>query len=162
MVRGARRSRRMLDIGFRPAIERILRPAQPIAKTMLLLSATKPPIIEKLSERYLQAPVRINCSMSQVSGETIEQRYFTVRQEEKFSLLIDLLQREKPKQVIIFCRTKRGTDRLHRAIQMERANRIPELANMRMACIHGDMNQRDRDRVFNSLPRWRTESIGRY
>ena len=140
---------RMLDIGFRPAIERILR-ACPTDRQTMLLSATMPPVIEKLSERYLENPVRINCSQSQVSCETIEQRYFTVRQEDKFDTLLALLQREKPKQVIIFCRTKRGTDRLHRALQME-ARRIHELSRMRMACIHGDMNQRDRDRVFSSL-----------
>ncbi len=140
---------RMLDIGFRPAIERIMR-ACPTDRQTMLLSATMPPAIEKLSERYLQDPVRINCSQSQVSGETIEQRYFTVRQDDKFDLLIGLLKREQPRQVIIFCRTKRGTDRLHRAIQME-SRHIPELKGMRMACIHGDMNQRDRDHVFNSL-----------
>ena len=140
---------RMLDIGFRPAIERILRSC-PTDRQTMLLSATMPPAIEKLSERYLQDPVRINCSQSQVSGETIEQRYFTVRQDDKFKLLLGLLKRETPRQVIIFCRTKRGTDRLHRAIQME-SRHIAELKNMRMACIHGDMNQRDRDHVFNSL-----------
>ena len=140
---------RMLDIGFRPAIERILR-ACPTDRQTMLLSATMPPVIEKLSERYLQNPVRINCSQSQVSCETIEQRYFTVRQEEKYDTLLKLLQREKPRQVIIFCRTKRGTDRLHRALQLD-ARRIHELSRMRMACIHGDMNQRDRDRVFSSL-----------
>lgn len=140
---------RMLDIGFRPAIERILR-ACPTDRQTMLLSATMPSAIEKLSERYLQDPVRINCSQSQVSCETIEQRYFTVRQDDKFKLLLGLLQREKPRQVIIFCRTKRGTDRLHRALQQE-ARHIRELGRMRMACIHGDMNQRDRDRVFTSL-----------
>lgn len=140
---------RMLDIGFRPAIERIMR-ACPTDRQTMLLSATMPPAIEKLSEKYLQDPVRINCSQSQVSGESIEQRYFTVRQDDKFRLLIGLLKRETPRQVIIFCRTKRGTDRLHRAIQME-SRHIAELKNMRMACIHGDMNQRDRDHVFNSL-----------
>lgn len=140
---------RMLDIGFRPAIERILR-ACPTDRQTMLLSATMPPVIEKLSERYLQDPVRINCSQSQVSCETIEQRYFTVRQDDKYPLLLALLKREQPRQVIIFCRTKRGTDRLHRALQNE-ARHMPELARMRMACIHGDMNQRDRDRVFTSL-----------
>ena len=81
---------RMLDIGFRPAIERIMRSC-PTDRQTMLLSATMPPAIEKLSEKYLQDPVRINCSQSQVSGETIEQRYFTVRQDDKFQLLIGLL-----------------------------------------------------------------------
>jgi ATP-dependent RNA helicase DeaD len=140
---------RMLDIGFRPAIEKILRKCPKDRQTMLL-SATLPPAIQRLTERYLQEPVHINCSSSQVSVETIEQRYFSVRQDEKFDTLVKLLDREIPRQAIIFCRTKRGTDRLCLALQKE-FKRFPGLANMRLDCIHGDMNQRDRDRVFQSL-----------
>ncbi len=140
---------RMLDIGFRPAIEKILR-ACPKDRQTLLLSATMAPEVERLCKRYMEDPVHINCSKSQISVETIEQRYFTVRQEEKQRTLVRLLEREQPKQVIIFCRTKRGTDRLHNALQSE-LSRIKSLAHSKLACIHGDMNQRDRDRVFNAL-----------
>ena len=140
---------RMLDIGFRPAIEKILR-ACPKDRQTMLLSATMAPDVERLSKRYLEDPVHINCSNTQISVETIEQRYFTVRHEEKQSTLVRLLEREQPKQAIIFCRTKRGTDRLHRALQSE-LSRIKSLAHSKLACIHGDMNQRDRDRVFNDL-----------
>lgn len=140
---------RMLDIGFRPAIEKILR-ACPKDRQTLLLSATMAPEVERLCKRYMEDPVHINCSKSQISVETIEQRYFTVRQEEKQRTLVRLLEREQPKQVIIFCRTKRGTDRLHNALQTE-LSRIKSLAHSKLACIHGDMNQRDRDRVFNAL-----------
>ncbi len=140
---------RMLDIGFRPAIERILRRCPEDRQTMLL-SATLPPAIQRLTERYLQDPVHINCSSKQVSVETIEQRYFSVRQEEKFPTLVKLILRELPTQAIIFCRTKRGTDRLCMALQKE-FRKYPSLAKARLDCIHGDMNQRDRDRVFQSL-----------
>lgn len=140
---------RMLDIGFRPAIEKILR-ACPKDRQTMLLSATMAPDVERLCKRYMEDPVHINCSQTQISVETIEQRYFTVRHDEKQSTLIRLLEREQPKQVIIFCRTKRGTDRLHRALQSE-LSKIKSLASSQLACIHGDMNQRDRDRVFNAL-----------
>ena len=100
---------RMLDIGFRPAIEKILRRCPKDRQTMLL-SATMPPEIRRLTERYLQDPVHINCSSANVSVETIEQRYFSLRKDEKFDTLVKLLLREEPKQAIIFCRTKRGTD----------------------------------------------------
>ncbi|MCA9262951.1 MAG: DEAD/DEAH box helicase [Planctomycetales bacterium] len=140
---------RMLDIGFRPAIEKILR-ACPTDRQTMLLSATLAPEVERLSRRYMQDPVHINCSSTQISVATIEQRYFTVRQEEKQSTLIRLLQREQPQQAIIFCRTKRGTDRLHRALQNE-LSRIDSLKSAKLACIHDDMNQRDRDRVFGDL-----------
>ncbi len=140
---------RMLDIGFRPAIEKILRSCPKDRQTMLL-SATLAKDIMKLTERYLEDPVHVNCSSEHVSVDTIEQRYFSVDQREKFPTLVKLLKRELPTQAIIFCRTKRGTDRLHRNLK-EEFRGIPELSKVNLDCIHGDMNQRDRDRVFTDL-----------
>ncbi|MBX3421681.1 MAG: DEAD/DEAH box helicase [Pirellulaceae bacterium] len=140
---------RMLDIGFRPAIEKILR-ACPRDRQTMLLSATMPPPIKKLTERYLTDPVHINCSQSQVSVDTIEQRYISLKQEDKFDVLIKLIMREKPRQAIIFCRTKRGTDRLQRRLR-ETLTGAKGFEGKRIECIHGDMNQRDRDRVFADL-----------
>ena len=51
--------------------------------------------------------------------DTIEQFYFTVDQERKFDLLVQLLKREQPEQAIVFCRTKRGTDKIHRRLSQE-------------------------------------------
>lgn len=146
---------RMLDIGFRPAIEKILR-ACPKERQTLLLSATMAPDVQRLTERYQEDPVHINCSSKAVSVDTIEQRYFSVEQPEKFPTLVKLLDREQPRQAIIFCRTKRGTDRLHRNLQTE-LKKYKELSQVKLDCIHGDMNQRDRDRVFTSL---RANKIG--
>ncbi|MCR9297241.1 MAG: DEAD/DEAH box helicase, partial [bacterium] len=140
---------RMLDIGFRPAIEKILRRC-PTDRQTMLLSATLPPEIQRLTARYLEDPVHINCSSKNVSVDTIEQRYFTVAQQDKFDTLVRLLKREQPPQAIIFCRTKRGTDRLHLALSKE-LKKDERLSQTKLACIHGDMNQRERDRVFNEL-----------
>jgi ATP-dependent RNA helicase DeaD len=140
---------RMLDIGFRPAIEKILR-ACPKDRQTMLLSATLPPAIQRLTERYLTEPVHVNCSQSQVSVDTIEQRYFSVNQDDKLDLLISLMHREKPTQAIVFCRTKRGTDRLQRRLS-EALSSSPDFQGKKIDCIHGDMNQRDRDRVFSQL-----------
>lgn len=140
---------RMLDIGFRPAIEKILRRC-PKDRQTLLLSATLPEEIQRLTKRYQQDPVHIDCSGRNVSVETIEQRYFSLKQDQKFPTLIKLLQRENPRQAIIFCRTKRGTDRLYMALEKE-LKQFEAFKDSRLACIHGDMNQRDRDRVFNAL-----------
>ena len=54
-----------------------------------------------------------------MSVETIEQFYFTVDPQRKFDLLLRLLSREKPKQAIIFCRTKRGTDKVFQRLSEE-------------------------------------------
>ncbi|MDZ4820061.1 MAG: DEAD/DEAH box helicase [Planctomycetota bacterium] len=132
---------RMLDIGFRPDIEKILRKC-PAARQTLLLSATLPPPVEKLAQRYMRDPEVLNFSTSDLSGETIEQSYFTVDPERKFDLLERLLAREMPKQAIVFCRTKRGTDK----IQVRLSRKLKEVA-----CIHGDLAQSARDRVMRDF-----------
>jgi ATP-dependent RNA helicase DeaD len=132
---------RMLDIGFRPDIEKILRRC-PQSRQTLLLSATVPPPIKRLAERYMHEPQSINCSPKEISVDTIEQHYFTVDQSRKFELLLRLLVREKPKQCIVFCRTKRRTDQIHERL----AKRIPAVSQ-----IHGDLNQSQRDRVMKAF-----------
>ncbi len=129
---------RMLDIGFRPDIEKILRRC-PRDRQSLLLSATVPPAIERLARRYMSEPVMLNFSPKELAVETIEQFYFTVDGERKFDLLMALVEREQPRQAIIFCRTKRGVDRLVRRMR----KRIRSVD-----CIHGDMPQSGRDRVM--------------
>ncbi len=129
---------RMLDIGFRPDIEKILKRC-PASRQTLLLSATVPPPVERLAHRYMRDPETLNFSSSDISSETIEQLYFTVDPERKFDLLEQLLKREEPRQAIIFCRTKRGTDKVH----LRLSKRFSDVA-----CIHGDLQQRSRDRVM--------------
>jgi ATP-dependent RNA helicase DeaD len=130
---------RMLDIGFRPDIEKILRKC-PQDRQTLLLSATVPPAIEKLAQRYMYQPKTLNFSPSDVSVETIEQFYFTVDNERKFDLLVRLMQRENPQQAIIFCRTKRGTEKIFQRLSKRMEG---------VSCIHGDMNQGARDRTMS-------------
>jgi ATP-dependent RNA helicase DeaD len=140
---------RMLDIGFRPDIERILRRC-PENRQTLLLSATLDAEVKKLAERYLFEPVHVDCSQNTVTVDTIEQRYLNVSPERKFDILVQLLERELPSQTIIFCRTKLGTAKLHNQLQRSLAS-IPSLAKMRLDTIHGNMNQSQRDEVFRSL-----------
>lgn len=132
---------RMLDIGFLPDIEKILRRC-PQSRQTLLLSATVPPPIEKLARRFMRDPETQNFSPQSISGETIEQHYFTVDADKKFELLVRLLQREMPKQSIIFCRTKRGVDKIQHHLEKKISG---------TACIHGDLAQSARDRVMKSF-----------
>lgn len=129
---------RMLDIGFRPDIEKILRRC-PQSRQTLLLSATVPPPVARLAQRYMRDPESLDFSTGEVSVETIEQFYFTVTPENKFELLVKLLKREKPRQAIIFCRTKRGTERVHRNLHKKFEG---------VDCIHGDLAQKARDRAM--------------
>ena len=101
---------RMLDIGFRPDIERILSSISRKDRQTLLLSATVPPSIERLATRYMQEPTVLDFSKDAVSGDSIEQYYFSVDKAKKNELLQRLIQRDEPEQAIVFCRTRRGTD----------------------------------------------------
>ena len=74
---------RMLDIGFRPDIERILRQC-PDDRQTLLLSATLPPPIVQLAKRYMYRPKAVDFSLKQISVETIDQYYVTVPDSLKF------------------------------------------------------------------------------
>jgi len=129
---------RMLDIGFRPDIERILRRV-PNPHQTLLLSATLGPDIRRLAQRYMHKPVELLLSRDQPTVESIQQFYVTVEHERKFDLLVHLLERDKPRQCIVFTRTKRGADRLAAKLK----GRVRGVAT-----IHGDLPQTTRDRVM--------------
>ena len=150
---------RMLDIGFRPDIEKILRRC-PQGRQTLLLSATLAPPVKKLAERYMREPEVLDFSPTNLSVETIEQFYFTVDPERKFDLLVKLLEREDPKQAIVFCRTKRGTEKIHMEARAE--GHLEHVDT-----IHGDLQQSSRDRVMKGFRdgkiRWlvATDVVGR-
>jgi ATP-dependent RNA helicase DeaD len=133
---------RMLDIGFRPDIEKILRRC-PARRQTLLLSATVAPGVKRLAERYMHKPVMLDFSPKTKSVDTIEQHYFTVDGDRKFDLLWKLLEREQPQQAIVFCRTKRGTDKVHQKLVRKKYAGVD--------CIHGDMAQTARDRVMKDF-----------
>ena len=132
---------RMLDIGFRPDIERILRKL-PEPRQTLLLSATISADVRKLAHRYMYQPVEVNLSRDEPSVETIQQFCVTVQPDRNMDLLIHLLKRDRPRQCIVFTRTKRGADRL--ADRLRRT--IPGVA-----AIHGDLPQSTRDRVMRGF-----------
>jgi len=132
---------RMLDIGFRPDIEKILRRC-PRERQTLLLSATVAPPVERLARTYMSDPEVMDFSPKSMAVDTIDQYYFTVDQERKFDLLVHLLKRDEPEQAIVFCRTKRGTERIHR-----RLSKHFQATDM----MHGDMVQGARDRVMKKF-----------
>lgn len=129
---------RMLDIGFRPDIEKILRRC-PTERQTLLLSATMPPPVERLAHRYMRDPKRVDLSEGGIVTTHIRQFCVTVDEDRKFDTLVRVLFREKPQQAIVFTRTKRGADKLHSRI----SRRLPNVE-----VIHGDLPQSTRDRVM--------------
>jgi ATP-dependent RNA helicase DeaD len=129
---------RMLDIGFRPDIERILRRC-PLDRQTLLLSATLPPPVLRLAQRYMIDPVHINLSPEKVTVENIRQSYISVDEDRKFDLLLRVIDRERPRQCIIFTQRKRTADRLY--------DKLKE-AHKRVAVMHGDLPQPQREKIM--------------
>jgi ATP-dependent RNA helicase DeaD len=132
---------RMLDIGFRPDIEKILRRC-PRQRQTLLLSATLPPPVLRLAQRYMNDPLHINLSPVKVTVENIRQSYISVDEGMKFELLLRVLEREQPRQCIIFCERKRWADRLYRDLRK---------AHKRVAAMHGDLEQPVRERIMQAF-----------
>jgi ATP-dependent RNA helicase DeaD len=132
---------RMLDIGFRPDIEKILRRCTGRHQT-LLLSATLPPPVLRLAHRYMVDPVHINLSPLKVTVENIRQSYITVDEERKFELLQRVIAREKPRQCIIFCERKRWADKVYRELRKVVKG---------VATMHGDLEQPVRDRIMQNF-----------
>jgi len=132
---------RMLDIGFRPDIEKILRRC-PSERQTLLLSATLPPPVLRLAQRYMQQPEHINLSPKKLTVENIRQSFITVDAERKFELLLRIIDREQPRQCIIFTQRKRSADELYRQLRDKRK---------RVATMHGDLPQPMRDRIMQAF-----------
>jgi ATP-dependent RNA helicase DeaD len=128
----------MLDLGFIDDVERILRMC-PSGRQTALFSATIPPPIERLSERYMYDPVTIRVTPKQLTVDAIEQAFVEVPAREKVERLVKVLEAEEPEQAIIFCRTKAGTARLDETLRAR---------GLGVKALHGDMSQGQRDGVM--------------
>jgi ATP-dependent RNA helicase RhlE len=102
---------RMLDMGFLPAIRRILSMV-PEKRQTLLFSATMSADIEKLARSTMRQPALIEISARGKAASMVEQIAYPVAAESKTALLLDLLERERFERVLVFTRTRRGAERL--------------------------------------------------
>jgi ATP-dependent RNA helicase RhlE len=124
---------RMLDMGFLPAIRRIVSNL-PNARQTLLFSATLESSVIYLVKDYLRNPVRVALGSTLKPSENVRMQAFEVASDEKHLLLARLLAKETGR-CLVFARTKRLTDRLTKAL-----NR----AGISAAMIHGDRSQSQR------------------
>ncbi|HPF40510.1 MAG TPA: DEAD/DEAH box helicase [Phycisphaerae bacterium] len=129
---------RMLDIGFRDDIRKILGGIRGDHQTVFV-SATLEGEVKRLAMRYMHEPVEVNVSQDQITVSEITQQYTVIEPQKKFRLLTFLLKREQPKLMIIFTRTKHGAKKL--AKQLHAAGFVAKE-------IHGDLVQQKRERVM--------------
>jgi ATP-dependent RNA helicase RhlE len=132
---------RMLDMGFLPAIKRIVK-AVPANRQTLFFSATMAPEIERIAMAIVKDPKFIEVSKRGTAAVTIDQKAYPVAQHHKMPLLLELLEKEDFERVLVFTRTKRGADRLAHVLEKRshRSNRI-----------HGDRSQTQREAALRSF-----------
>jgi superfamily II DNA/RNA helicase len=128
---------RMLDMGFIPDIERIVK-LVPFTRQTLFFSATMPPEIQRLADAFLHNPIRVEVARAASTAATITQRLVATGKEahQKRATLRDLIRGASDlKNAIIFCNRKRDVAILHRSLLRHGFN---------AAALHGDMDQRAR------------------
>jgi ATP-dependent RNA helicase DeaD len=119
-------------------------PADSRAQT-IFVSATISDEIERLARRYMREPVEKLIAPGadeRPTVEKVEQYYFSVQPWDKYRLLRRLLERENPDLAIVFCRTKRGAEKLAKKLHAD---------SIECREIHGNLNQSKRDRVMKNF-----------
>lgn len=109
---------RMLDMGFAPQIDRILK-SVPDNRQTLLFSATMPEGVTKIAHSYMQDPVRVEVAPAGSSSKNVDQGIFYVDKANKFNLLLDILKQYKNLPVLVFSRTKYGAKKMTRVLNKE-------------------------------------------
>jgi ATP-dependent RNA helicase RhlE len=139
---------RMLDMGFLPAIQRILS-ALPEHRQTLCFSATMEHSVAKLVTDYMRNPVRVALGSVLKPAESIQLKAYEVRPGEKLDVLRQLLYAETG-QTLIFTRTKRGAERLAKELVRD---------GFAAAMIHGDRSQSQRSRALSGFQEGRFQVL---
>jgi len=139
---------RMLDMGFLPAIQRIVA-ILPRRRQTLCFSATLEQSVARLVHDYMRQPVRVELGSVLKPAESVELKAYEVRPGEKMDVLRHLLYSEKG-QTLIFTRTKRGTQRLARELARDGFN---------AAMIHGDRSQSQRNEALSGFQEGRFQVL---
>ena len=128
----------MLDLGFFEEVERIIG-LTPGSRQTALFSATVPPEVRDLADRYLLDPVTVRVKAPTLTVDSVEQFAVPTQAAKKTAALLELLDAERPSQAIVFVRTKVRCDQLYRTLR-DRGRDVKAL--------HGDMSQGARDGVM--------------
>lgn len=132
---------RMLDLGFKDDIKRIIKKL-PQQRQTLLFSATLSDDIFTLSQGFLNDPERVEVSPSNTAAETVEQITYNVDPDQKRALCSYLIGSKNWQQVLIFTRTKKMADAL--AVEMKKDGLV-------CAAIHGDKSQGAREKALQQF-----------
>jgi ATP-dependent RNA helicase RhlE len=136
---------RMLDMGFLPAIRRVLA-MLPAKRQTLMFSATMSSSIESLARTTMNQPKLVEVNQRGHAARIVEQTAYSVSLQSKTALLLDLLERTNEREsldkVLIFTRTRRGTERLSHILQAR---------NHSVGRIHADRSQPQREAALRAF-----------
>ncbi len=134
---------KMLDLGFLPDVEKILRLTPPQRQTMLF-SATMPGEVVTLARRHLRRPTHVRAEHHDEPAHvpSTEQHAFRAHQMDKIEVLARVLQAEGRGLTIVFCRTKRACDQVATALTTR---------GFAAAAVHGDLGQGQRERAMRAF-----------
>jgi ATP-dependent RNA helicase DeaD len=140
---------RMLDIGFRDDIRKILGYVRSKHQT-IFVSATYDDEIRKLARQYTHDPAEINVSRDQITVDQVQQFFVTAEHRDKFRLLRLLLEQDRPEAAIVFTNTKHAARKL--------AGQLHKIGIEAME-IHGDLMQRKRDKAMEHFRKHRVKVL---
>ena len=132
---------RMLDLGFLPALRRIIA-SLPRSRQTLLFSATLSEAVVGLAADFTRDPARVDVSEGQAVTPTVTHQLHTVGVDQKRAMLTHVLTQEAASQALVFCKTKRGSDRVGEHL---------ERAGIKTAVIHGNKSQGARTRALGDF-----------
>ncbi len=142
---------RMLDMGFIPDVRKIVRMTpHPEQRQTLLFSATLTPNIVRLAEQWTRDAETVEIEPEQIASDTVNQRVIITTQDEKFTLLYNLLQQEKPERVIIFSNRRDQAEMLHNTLQAY---------GFSTALLSGAVDQKKRVRVLDDFKSGKVEVL---
>jgi ATP-dependent RNA helicase RhlE len=132
---------RMLDMGFLPALRRVIA-ILPRSRQTLLFSATLPDTVIELASEFTRNPIRVDVSDGTAVAPTVTHHLHTVGSDQKRAVLTHLLTQAATSQTLVFCKTKRGSDRVGEHL---------ERAGIKTAVIHGNKSQGARTRALGDF-----------
>ena len=133
---------RMLDMGFQPQVDRIVRQLPRNRQTMFF-SATLDGEVGKLAHRYTNSPSRFETEPSHIVAGEIDHRFVPVTAQTKLATLVDHIESTEG-LTLVFTRTKRGASRLVQRLAQHKVSAV---------AMHGDMSQRERERALARFER---------
>jgi ATP-dependent RNA helicase RhlE len=139
----------MLDLGFIVPIRKIVRQL-PAVRQSLFFSATMPKEISQLAGELLKDPVKVQVTPAATPVESVAQKVIFIETQKKRALLVELFGDAAMSRALIFTRTKRGADRVARHL---------ETAGIRVAAIHGNKSQGQRERALGDFKASRIRAL---